>query len=129
MHLYVIVSGSRYWTQRHVIEHDLDVRHQRYDFMCVLEGGAKGADRIAGQWAARMRYHAKAVGWLRVPADWTQHGTKAGPIRNGQMLTYLKQAAKLGHQVGVLAYPLPGGKGTAGMIKAARNAGIPTIVR
>jgi len=47
----------------------------------VIEGEARGADRIAAQEAT-----AAGLTVLRFPAYWTTYGRSAGPIRNQQML-------------------------------------------
>lgn len=77
----------------------------------VMHGAARGADMLAG-----LAAHA-----LRIPvepyyADWKQHGRRAGPIRNAEML-------REGRPDAVLAFP--GGRGTADMIKKAVAAGVP----
>lgn len=53
-------------------------------------------------------------------ANWQKHGKAAGPIRNRAMV-------ELGADL-LVAYPLPGGRGTQDCIKQAVKAGIPTIV-
>ena len=59
---------------------------------------------------------AHEIAYLGVPARWLQEGRGAGPKRNGRM-------AALEGVGGVLA--LPGGDGTADMIRQAEAAGIP----
>lgn len=77
----------------------------------IIAGGARGADTIAIDWAV--------VNWVEFEvykADWNKHGKAAGHIRNKQMLVEGKPDL-------VLAFP--GGKGTANMIKQAKDAGVP----
>lgn len=76
----------------------------------IIEGGARGADRMAGTWA---QIHNK--GHLSFPADWDRYGAAAGPMRNQQMIDEGKPDL-------VLAFP--GGTGTADMIRRAKTAGI-----
>lgn len=111
-----------------MVEHHLDHLFARPGFLNVVEGGARGADRCAGRWAARMR--TQGVGWVRIDADWTRYRKAAGPIRNGWMLTYLLQARDLGHAVGVLAFhdDLESSRGTLHMVTTARKAGVPVKV-
>jgi hypothetical protein len=73
----------------------------------VIDGAAKGADTIGHEWAK-----ARGVDTKRVPADWDKHGKAAGPIRNQAMLNML--------DAGDLVVALPGGKGTADMVKRAK---------
>lgn len=84
-----------------------------FDLGKVIQGGAHGADKLAGQWASE--------NWLDmqvVPADWDTHGKAAGFIRNTQM-------ADLNPDV-VIAFP--GGKGTEHMINIARERRIPVFI-
>lgn len=76
----------------------------------IIEGGAKGADRMARTWAGQ-----KAIEVKTEEADWNKYGKAAGHIRNQAMLDKYKPDF-------VVAFP--GGKGTASMIDKARKAGI-----
>ena len=77
----------------------------------VIQGGAKGADLMAKNWATK-RFALRVV---TEKADWNKHGKAAGPIRNQAMIdTY--------HPHLVIAFP--GGRGTADMVTRARDAGV-----
>jgi len=76
----------------------------------VIHGGAQGADFFAGNWAREM-----AIECVSVPADWKTHGKAAGPLRNARMLNDYQPKF-------VVAFP--GGKGTADMVRRAREAEI-----
>jgi len=80
----------------------------------IIEGGAEGADRLAGYAAVELE-----IPYHTYHADWEQYGRKAGFIRNSQML-------KEGKPDLVLAFP--GGKGTAMMVSIALKAGVPVIM-
>lgn len=119
----VLVCGSRTWRHAEVIEARLstlaDECVARGETLTVIEGGARGADFIAGRWAK----YVSDVLWIQFPADWVTHGKAAGPIRNQRMLTDGKPDL-------VLAYtdkPLKG-TGTADMVRRARKAGLPVEV-
>jgi len=78
--------------------------------LVVIHGDAPGADQLAGLWA---RTNQVAV---RVhPADWTELGRAAGPIRNQEMLDEEKPD---------LVIAFPGGHGTVDMVSRAREAGV-----
>lgn len=79
----------------------------------IIEGDAKGVDRIAGAWARKRR-----LTNMKFPADWAKHGNAAGPIRNKRMLDE-------GRPDLVVAFP--GGPGTANMVRQARAAGVPVV--
>lgn len=79
----------------------------------IITGGARGADRLAYNWAV--------VNWTdyqEFPADWQKYGKAAGPIRNQQMLDEGKPD---------LVVAFPGGRGTADMVLRAKLAGVPVI--
>jgi hypothetical protein len=76
----------------------------------IIQGGARGADKLAREWAED-----RGVGCVTFRADWEKHGPSAGPIRNGQMLSEGKPNL-------VLAFP--GGRGTADMVQRAHAASV-----
>lgn len=79
----------------------------------VISGKAKGVDTVAIDWAI--------VNWLtfqEFPAEWNKYGKSAGMKRNMQMLHEGKPD---------LVIAFPGGKGTAMMIRIARDAGLPVL--
>lgn len=80
------------------------------DIEVIIEGGAEGADTLAGNWADEAH-----IPRATYPADWKKNGKKAGPIRNQQMLDKGKPSI-------VVAFP--GGKGTKDMVKRAKDAGL-----
>lgn len=106
----LLVCGGRDFTDTELAYRVLDRLHRQRGIDVVIEGHARGADRIAGYWARR-----NGINNLKFPADWNTHGKAAGAIRNAQMLTEGKPDA-------VLAFP--GGRGTADMVRRAREAGV-----
>jgi hypothetical protein len=79
----------------------------------IISGAATGADSLAIEYAV--------VNWCQLeeyPADWDKYGKRAGYIRNKQMLEEGKPD---------LVIAFPGGKGTANMIKLAKEAGVEVI--
>ena len=121
----VLVTGSREWRDGAAITLALRRAGQDYErsvgFLVsgatpvLVHGDANGADTLAA-------HAARALGWIveAYPADWKQHGKKAGPIRNALMVS-------LGADV-CLAFPLPGSIGTWDCIRKAVDAGIPTRI-
>lgn len=123
--LAVAVTGSRRWTDRLAITSALEALEP---FLAVvIEGGAPGADRIAGQWAAQARY--RGIGWVRFPADWKTYGKAAGPRRNAEMVAWLLGAEdRCDWQPYYLAFPLPDSKGTWDMVDQCLASGIKGII-
>jgi predicted Rossmann-fold nucleotide-binding protein len=91
----------------------LDKLHAEAGIDCIIEGGARGADALAAQWARKTRTTHEPY-----PADWESFGSMAGPMRNTAMLTQGKPD---------LVIAFPGGRGTADMVRKARKAGVAVI--
>ena len=106
----VLVCGGRDYHDSERVQEVLDGLHQETPFSCVIHGAARGADTLAGLWAKR-----NAVPVEAYAAAWSRHGRAAGMIRNEQMLHE-------GRPDLVVAFP--GGVGTAGMVRIARQAGV-----
>ena len=87
----------------------------------LIEGGAKGADRLARKAVEALGY---AVEVLEFLADWDQYGKAAGHIRNERML----DEGKPDVVVAFLSKPLAESKGTANMVRLAKGAGVPTYL-
>ena len=106
----LLVCGSRTWESRDEIRRQLlDLKPDE-----VIHGGARGADRLAGEVARELGIPVRAF-----PADWKRLGRKAGPVRNQQMLDE-------GQPDRVLAFRMEGDSpGTDDMIRRARKAGLP----
>jgi hypothetical protein len=117
----LLVCGSRAWTDRPRLWQILDrLVSQHSDGQVVLiEGDARGADRLAGQ-LARER------GWRleRYPADWTRQGRAAGFRRNARMLQQGRPDLVVAFTVG----PLAASRGTADMVRRAQEAGVPVQI-
>jgi hypothetical protein len=75
----------------------------------LLEGGARGADRFAREFANGLGCTVETH-----EADWKRYGKAAGGIRNQRMVDSKPD--------GVLAFP--GGKGTEDCVRRAVKAGI-----
>jgi hypothetical protein len=86
---------------------------ERLGLTRLVCGDQTGADFLAVEWAKEATIPFKVY-----PADWGQHGNKAGPIRNRQMLDEEQPAA-------VIAFP--GAKGTRNMVGLAEKAGVLVI--
>jgi hypothetical protein len=120
--LRLLVCGSRDWTDRallaRVIDQAVTDHAQGRAGVLLIEGGARGADRLAAE-LARVR------GWQleEHPADWRGEGRAAGPRRNARML-------REGHPERVLAFTddLSASRGTADLVRRARAAGLSVLV-
>jgi hypothetical protein len=105
----ICVCGGRDYYDKHKVWNTMDTFRSIVPDFVLIHGDAKGADSLADAWA---RYN--EIETDPFPADWEQHGKKAGPIRNRQMIAS-----------GIdLLLAFPGGKGTADMIAACKAAGV-----
>lgn len=114
----ILVCGSRTYPVDFALPALLDAYRARADYLTVIDGGARGADTYAHEWA-----QARGVHTVRFHADWDTHGKAAGPIRNQRMLDEEPDL--------VLAFidkPLAQSRGTADMVGRARKANVPTYV-
>lgn len=108
--LRVLVCGGREFSDALTLGSWLGGIDNKQGIGVIIEGGARGADRMAREFAE----------WRGIPvetfnADWGKYPRAAGPIRNKQMLVEGKPD---------LVVAFPGGKGTANMIRQAKKAGI-----
>jgi hypothetical protein len=87
--------------------------HAERLFATLIAGGARGADTLAYEWA-----QARGIPAVVYKADWAKLGRAAGPIRNQRML---------GEGNPNLVIAFPGGRGTANMVRLAREAGVEVI--
>lgn len=114
----VIVCGGRDFVDKDTLYATLPLmiaalrnRAKKYGTpITIIEGDARGADKLAGQYAEENGLRLEVY-----PADWEKYGKGAGAIRNLQMLSTGVD--------GVVAYP--GGAGTQNMITIAELAGVP----
>ena len=106
----VLVCGGRNYDDEALLHRTLTELHLGHPFSVLIEGGARGADLLAREWAEGM-----AVRVQTFEADWSTYGGSAGPIRNRQALTD-------GQPDLVVAFP--GGRGTADMVGAAERRGV-----
>jgi hypothetical protein len=105
----VLVTGGRGFSNRTLLFASLDSLHADHAFTMIIHGGASGADRLAGEWAA-----SRGIPVEVYPADWQKYGRAAGPIRNQRMIDRKPDM--------VVAFP--GGRGTADMVRRVRQTGI-----
>lgn len=108
MTLRVLVFGGRDFTDTAIMDQALSM----LDVGCIIHGGARGADTLAGEWGNR-----KGLPVLRIDAPWDFYGKyAAGPIRNQWLLDWACPTYAVG---------FPGGSGTRDMAQRCAAAGLP----
>jgi hypothetical protein len=105
----ILVCGGRDYSNRsriHEVLSEFDPLHTT-----LIEGGAKGADELAYEFARLRQFDARTYF-----AKWNHYDKAAGHIRNEHMLMDSNPDI-------VIAFP--GGRGTADMVRRAYKAGVP----
>lgn len=114
----LLVCGSRSWVDRGLLIAALDqVQADHGPFTVLVHGAARGADRMAGEWAER-----RGIEVIACPAQWDEHGRSAGPIRNRHMLAAHRPDRVVAFKHAAKA------RGTDHMVAIARDAGCPVDV-
>lgn len=106
----VCVCGGRDFDNKELLYRTIDNAKMILGDFTVINGGARGADKLSTEWAKDRGFEFKEF-----PADWDKFKNAAGPIRNQEMLSYGFNA--------LIAFP--GGKGTAHMISITKKKEYP----
>ena len=107
----VLVCGGRDFADSALLYGVLDELNRTKTIVCVIEGDAPGADRLAGQWARRNQIDLKVFA-----PEYDQFGPRlTPPLRNQRILDE-------GQPDLVVAFP--GGGGTKDMVRRAAKAGV-----
>lgn len=108
----VLVSGDRNWANYDAVENAFsEVEKQYGSNIELMHGNCYGLDMMASAEA-----HLRKWKVFSRPADWSKYGKRAGPIRNGAMLTE--------HQPELLIVfhdDIENSKGTKNMLTQARS--------
>lgn len=105
----VIICGGQNFLDFLRVWKDLYTFHGEHTITHVIEGGARGVDHMAREWAQQAQ-----IPYTTVPAQWDRYGKSAGYKRNVQMADMNPDA--------VIAFP--GGHGTKMMVDIARERSI-----
>ena len=110
----LIIAGSRTITDIEVLHKAIDKFDLGGKFDEVVEGGARGVDRLARELAKNF-----GIRYTTFNADWEGQGKKAGYLRNQKMAAYGDV---------LLAVWDGESKGTSHMIDIMREAKKPTFI-
>lgn len=105
----LLICGGRDYVGYHALEEAMKLLP--FKITCVVHGDARGADSMGKMWAM-----SNGIWAVAIPALWDAHGKGAGPKRNQAMLDIMKPD---------YCVALPGGNGTADMVKRCKDAGVP----
>jgi len=84
MNEYILVAGSRNFVDAETLAKILTENVGTEDI--IVEGGAKGVDGMARQWA-----EARDINVVEIKADWEKYGRAAGPKRNDEMTKFIAE--------------------------------------
>lgn len=119
MSTWLLVCGSRTYSDVTRVFEELDKIHAENPVSMVIEGEAPGADTFGREWAM-----ARKIPVAMFHADWEKYGRSAGPIRNREML----EKGKPDMVVAFVDKPLDQSRGTKNMVTISRKANIPVTV-
>ena len=108
----VIIAGSRTFSDYKLLATVCDHMLQNQEDVEIVNGGAKGADKLGELYAEDKGYHIEEF-----KAHWSQFGDAAGPIRNKEMAEYADALIAFWNGDTVKS-------GTYNMIQQARFAGL-----
>jgi hypothetical protein len=80
----LLVGGGRDFADVSFLFKTLDELHRQHRFTDLVQGGARGADALAKDWA---RTHPD-IKHVEMKADWKRYDPAAGPMRNQRMLDW-----------------------------------------
>jgi SLOG family YspA-like protein len=75
------VIGSRNFGDYGLLNHKLNIIHNKKPITVIVSGGAKGADKLGEQWADENKIP-KTIFY----PDWKKYGKKAGFLRNEDII-------------------------------------------
>lgn len=108
----ILVCGSRDWIDKDIIREALPFAIEKIK---IIHGGAKGADRLAGEIAKELGFEV-----VIFYPDWTKYGKAAGFKRNIQMLQENPDE--------VIAFWDGQSRGTKHTIDSAKKMNIPVTI-
>jgi hypothetical protein len=106
----LLVCGGRSFDDAALLNRTLDELHAQTPVTFLINGGQRGADTLAQQWA-----NANHIQSVAYPPEWRRYHRAAGPIRNTQMLREKPD----------LVVAFKGGDGTRDMIRQSAAALVP----
>jgi hypothetical protein len=113
----VLVCGQRDFNNRDRLFEILDVYHSVTPITKIVSGGARGADKMAEEWAMFRNVD------LRVfRARWDLYGKAAGPIRNRQMYDTMTPDAVI-----AFYHDPTQSRGTKDMVSYAKKCGCKNV--
>lgn len=116
--LYILISGKRDFTDYKKFCKELDKLTEGADEVEIVEGGARGADFLAKRYAKEHNLKLREF-----PANWNAFGPAAGPIRNQEMVNYIKKKKPKFEQKALFFWD-GNSKGTKDCLARAKAAGL-----
>lgn len=109
----VLVCGGRDFADHDLLAGALAAMHAATPLKVLIPGDAKGADRLAGEWAEAVGIPAEAC-----PVDWKRYRAAAGRKRNARLLAQGKSD---------LVVAFPGDCGASDLVAMAAADGVRVV--
>ena len=119
----VIIAGTRTFNDYKLLCDTMDHLLQNIDDeIIIIEGGARGADRLGKHYAQERGYRVRSF-----PANWELYGKKAGMVRNRRMAIAASEGGA--EHGGLVAFWDGQSPGTKNMIEEAKARGLKVRVK
>jgi hypothetical protein len=113
----IVISGGRDISNYDLIKEA--ILESGFSIDCIIHGDMSGVDKLGKRYAKE-----RGVPEVPFPANWTEHGKAAGPIRNSEMINFVKD-----EEAGLVAVWDGRSKGTWDCIRKAYAAGLHVFVK
>ena len=116
---YLLVAGSRSYNDYEEMKSITDKLLSRQNEVCIVSGGAYGADKLAEKYAKEKGYD-----FIEFKAEWEKYGKAAGFKRNKKMHEFISSKENRG----IICFWDEKSKGTKSLIDLAKRSGKPLKV-
>ena len=106
----VIIAGSRTFKDYALLKEKCDIILKNLDNIEIVSGTCRGADKLGEKYAKENNHKV-----IHFPANWLEHGKKAGYLRNKAMSEYADY---------LIAFHNGKSAGTKSMIELAKKEGL-----
>lgn len=119
--MFILVCGGRHFNNylalKCAIDEYVEIHGKMNEPVEIVSGGCDGADKLAERYANENDFVIHIF-----PAEWKKYGRAAGPIRNKQMIDFIKDKSSV-----VIAFVSKDTIGTKGTVQLAKKNNIEVV--